>query len=363
MSIEFPVTLSLISSHPQTARIAPIARLPVFLKLDGRRAVVAGGNAAAAWKAELLSAAGAHVDVYAPEPSAELLTIAGGVRGAVNVHARPWAAGDFADAAIAVASCDDDSEAARFAGAARAAGVPVNVIDRTEFCDFAFGAIVNRSPLVIGISTDGAAPVFAQAIRGRLETLIPHGFARWTEAAARWRPRVQALGRELAARFWEKFAARAVARAQLSPSEADLQALFAETDGDRTTAPAIMVIAPNDPELLTLRAVRALQSADVILFDREVGAPILDFARREARRMLVGPSEQNKQGDHATTIIALARAGRRVVRLVSAQAESIARAGEEIAACRAAGVTVEVVPESGIKNQWSGISQARNAVS
>jgi uroporphyrin-III C-methyltransferase / precorrin-2 dehydrogenase / sirohydrochlorin ferrochelatase len=362
MSIEFPVTLSLISSDPQTARITPLARLPVFLKLDGRRAVVAGGTAAAAWKAELLAAAGAHVDVYAAEPSSELLTIAGG-RGVVNIHARTWAANDFADAAIAVASCDDDSEAARFAGAARAAGVPVNVIDRHAFCDFAFGAIVNRSPLVIGVSTDGAAPVFAQAIRARLETLIPHGFSRWTEAAARWRPRVQALGREIAARFWEKFAARAVARAQLSPSEADLQALFAETDGDRTTASAIMVVAPNDPELLTLRAVRALQSADVILFDREVPAPILDFARREARRMLVGPSEQNKQGDHATTIIALARAGRRVVRLVSGQAESIARGEEEIAACRAAGVTVEVVPESGIRSQRSGISQARNAVS
>ena len=102
----------------------------------------------------------------------------------------------------------------RMIAAARAAGVPVNVIDRPAFCDFAFGAIVNRSPLVIGVSTDGAAPVFAQAIRARLETLIPHGFARWAEAAARWRPHVQALGRGFAARFWEKFAARAMARAR-----------------------------------------------------------------------------------------------------------------------------------------------------
>jgi uroporphyrin-III C-methyltransferase/precorrin-2 dehydrogenase/sirohydrochlorin ferrochelatase len=366
MSIELPVTLSLISSDPPTARIAPLARLPVFLKLDGRRAVVAGASAAAAWKAELLAAAGAHVDVFAPQPSAELLTIMGRVRGVINIHGRPWSPDDFSEAAIAVGSCDDDDEAGRFAAAARAAGVPVNVIDKPAFCDFAFGAIVNRSPLVIGVSTDGAAPVFAQAIRARLETLIPHGFAHWAEAAARWRPRVQALGRIFAARFWEKFAARAVARAQSSPTKADLQALFAETNGDRTTAPTTVVFAPDDPELLTLRAVRALQSADVILFDREVGAPTLDFARREARRMLVGSSTRDsadKQASHKTTMIALARAGRRVVRLMSAEAVSIAHVDAEIAACRAAGVMVEVVPESGIKSQSARINRARNAVS
>src|ERR1051326_984653 len=175
------MALSLIRSEPPPARIAPLARLPVFLKLDGRRVVVAGASAAAAWKAELLSAAGAHVDVYARAPRAEVLAIAGGVRGVVNIHARFWAAGDFSNAAIAVGWCEDDGEAARFAAAARAAGVPVNVIDKPTFCDFAFGAIVNRSPLVIGISTDGAAPVFAQTVRARLETLIPHGFARWAE--------------------------------------------------------------------------------------------------------------------------------------------------------------------------------------
>ena len=347
MSIEFPVTLSLIRSDPTPARIAPLARLPVFFKLDGRRAVVAGASAAVAWKAELLAAAGAHVEVYAPDPSAELLTIASGVRGVLNVHARAWAPADFADAAIAVAACDHDGEAARFAAAARDAGVPVNVIDRPACCDFAFGAIVNRSPLVIGVSTDGAAPVFAQAIRARLETLIPHGFARWAEAAAHWRPHVQALGRGFAARFWEKFAARAMARARVSPNEDDLQALLAATNGDRATAAAVVVVAPDDPELLTLRALRALQSADVILFDRDVGAAILDFARREARRMLVGASEQessNKQPGHQTNMVALAHAGRRVVRLVSAEAAALARLDQEIAACRAAGVMVETVP-------------------
>ena len=342
------MALSLIRSDPPPARIAPLARLPVFLKLEGRRALVGGGSAAAAWKAELLAAAHAHVEVYAPDPSAELLAIAGGASGIINIHARPWRTQDFAGAAIAVGACDDDGEAARFAVAARAAGVPVNVIDKPAFCDFAFGAIVNRSPLIIGVSTDGAAPVFAQAIRARLETLIPHGFARWAEAAARWRPRVQALGRALAMRSWENFAARALARAHLSPTEADLQALLASTKNDHATAPVFIVVAPDDPEQLTLRAVRALQSADVILFDRAVAAPILDFTRREARRMLVrssGDDYENNPADHETNMIAAARAGRRVVRLVGTQAASLQTAEQEIAACRAAGITVERIPD------------------
>jgi uroporphyrin-III C-methyltransferase/precorrin-2 dehydrogenase/sirohydrochlorin ferrochelatase len=330
------MALSLLPSDPP-ARIAPLARLPVFLKLEGRRAIVAGATAAAAWKTELLAAAGARVHVYAPEPSSELLAVVAGAGGVVILHARPWTTADLADAAIAVGACEDDSEAARFAGAARAAGVPVNVIDRPDYCDFAFGAIVNRSPLVIGVSTDGAAPIFAQAIRARLETLIPQGFARWAEAAAHWRPRVQALRRAVAVRFWENFTARAVARAHDYPDECDLQALLGEASGGRAAATATVILAPDDAELLTLRAVRALQSADVILFDAKVPAAILDFARREARRMMIGA-----QGDaeSAATMITLAKAGRRIVRLIG---KSVARAEAETAACRAAGVTVEVV--------------------
>jgi uroporphyrin-III C-methyltransferase/precorrin-2 dehydrogenase/sirohydrochlorin ferrochelatase len=347
------MALALLPSLPP-ARIAPLARLPVFLKLKGRRAIVAGANAAAAWKAELLAAAGATVDVYAPEPSAELLAVVAAARAVVILHVRPWTSADLADAAIAVAACADDAEAARFAAAARTAGVPVNVIDRPDYCDFAFGAIVNRSPLVIGVSTDGAAPVFAQAIRARLETLIPRGFARWAAAAARWRPRVQGLGRAVALRFWESFAARAVARAHAYPDEGDLQALLGDASGERAAAAATLILAPDDAELLTLRAVRALQSADVILFDGEVAAAILDFARREARRMMIGAHDD---AESAATMIALAKAGRRVVRVIG---PSLARAEAESAACRAAGVKVEVVPQAVPSPQEEG-GRALNA--
>ena len=169
-------------------RMAALARLPVFLALDGKRAVVAGDGPAVAWKAELLSAAGAAVALFAEHPCADVRAVATQPpRGAIVLHQRAWRDEDFVGAAIAVGGFDGDREAQRFADAARAAGVPVNVIDKPAFCDFSFGAIVNRSPLVIGISTAGAAPIFAQAIRGKLEALIPRGFAGWADGARRWR--------------------------------------------------------------------------------------------------------------------------------------------------------------------------------
>ncbi|HEY1311285.1 MAG TPA: NAD(P)-dependent oxidoreductase, partial [Pseudolabrys sp.] len=182
-------------SETRPGRMDALARLPVFLALEGKRAVLAGGNTAAAWKAELLLAAGARLEVYAEVPSGELLQVAGDPpRGEVVIHQRGWTTGDLAGAAVAIGAFDDDDGAAAFAAAARAAGVPVNVIDKPAFCDFSFGAIVNRSPLVIGISTDGAAPVFAQAIRAKLEALLPKGFADWAAAAARWRVALKAAG-------------------------------------------------------------------------------------------------------------------------------------------------------------------------
>ncbi len=342
-------------------RMGALSRLPAFFALEDKRAVVAGGSRAATWKAELLSAAGAAVDVFAPTAEDDMLTLAAAPpRGAIAVHRRAWESADFAGAAIAVADCADANEAARFAAAARAAGVPVNVIDRPAFCDFAFGAIVNRSPLVIGISTDGASPVFGQAIRAKIEALIPKGFARWADAARGWRPRVQALALSFRSRrsFWENFTARAVAAPDEIPTDADLEALLGATTTAAASGSVILVGAgPGDPELLTLRAVRALQSADVILFDDLVSADVLDFARREAKKMLVGKTGHApscRQDDINALMVSLAKAGRRVVRLKGGDPMIFGRATEEIEACRAAGIAVEVVP---------GISAAQGAAS
>ncbi len=338
----------------RSARMEPLARLPVFLGLDGRRVLVAGSTFAAAWKAELLSAAGANVDVYAVEPCAELLVLAADPpRGGVTIHRRDWSASDFADAAIAVGGFETDDDAERFAGAARSAGVPVNVIDKPRFCDFSFGAIVNRSPLVIGISTDGAAPVFGQAIRARLEALIPRGFARWADAARRWRGALQSSGLSFNARrrFWQLFTANAVLHPSDEPAQADYDRLLAATQAEGAApdrgSVTLVGAGPGDPELLTLRAVRAMQSADVILYDDLVAPEILDYARREAKKMLVGKTGHGpacKQNDINAMTIALATAGRRVVRLKGGDPTIFGRAGEEIAACRAEGIAVEVVP-------------------
>src|SRR5262249_33171004 len=187
---------------------------------------------------------------------------------------------------------EDEERAATFASSARAASVPVNVIDKPAFCDFSFGAIVNRSPLVIGISTDGAAPVFAQAIRAKLEALLPNGFAGWAAAAARWRSAVKTSGLSFSGRgeVWHLSTARAVTNPNHQPSRTDFENLIAEVSGLGSSVESgsvtLVGAGPGDPELLTLRALRALQSADVILFDDLVSRDVLDFARREARKML-----------------------------------------------------------------------------
>jgi len=349
-------------SEAPTPRMETLARLPIFLALQDKRAVLVGGSAAAAWKAELLSAAGARVEVYTQDPSEELMAIAAQApRGPVAVHAREVESSDLSGAAIAVGAIEDVPQATAFAAAARRAGVPVNIVDKPALSDFAFGAIVNRSPLVIGISTDGAAPVFGQAIRAKLEALIPRGFARWAEAARTWRPRVQSLGLSFRARrqLWERFTQAALARPNAVPDLAEFEALRTELAAapERTGSVVLVGAGPGDAELLTLRAVRALQSADVILIDDLVAPQILEFARREAKKMLVGKTGYRpscRQDEINRLMISLAKAGRCVVRLKSGDPTVFGRAGEEIAACRTAGIPVEVVP---------GITAAQGAAS
>jgi uroporphyrin-III C-methyltransferase/precorrin-2 dehydrogenase/sirohydrochlorin ferrochelatase len=361
------MTASRSPSDAKTPRMAPLARLPVFYALNGKRAIVAhdsmaSGGAAAAWKIELLSAAGAEVHVYALEDSDEVRDIAAAPpQGAIILHARDIEAADFNGAAMAIGAFEDDAQAAAFATKARQQGVPVNVIDKPAFCDFAFGSIVNRSPLVVGISTDGAAPVFGQAIRAKIEAMLPRGFALWAAAAQAWRAKVQASLLSPAGRkkFWQAFAMRATTQPEQTPFETDFADLMADAGGPAGAAGAgsvtLVGAGPGDPELLTLRAVRALQSADVILIDDLVAPEVLDFARREAKKMMVGKTgfgPSCRQDEINGLMVSLARAGKRVVRLKGGDPLIFGRAGEEIAACRAAGISVEIVP---------GISAAQGA--
>lgn len=346
--------------------MAPLARLPVFFDLNGRRALVACGpdetGAGALWKAELLSAAGAEVDVLAPAPSADLLNLAAAPpQGAIRIISRRYQPTDFAGAILAIGDFTDAADAAAFADAARAAGVVANVIDTPGVGDFTFGSVVNRSPLVVAISTDGAAPVFAQAIRARIEAMLPQGFGRWVAAAKTWRSAVGALHLPAAARrlFWERFSTRAFAAPDHAPDTTERDMLLAGVSvgaqAQRLGSVALVGAGPGDPELLTLKAVRTLQSADVVLFDDLVAPAVLDFARRESKKMLVGKTGHGpscSQDDINALMVKLALEGRRVVRLKGGDPMVFGRAGEEIAACRAAGIAVEVVP---------GISAAQGA--
>ncbi|MFK3781164.1 siroheme synthase CysG [Agrobacterium sp. NPDC089420] len=337
----------------EPARMEKLAKLPVFWGLEGKRVVLAGESDGAAWKVELLLACGAQLDLYCEESElSESLAALIAKSPVLTWHDRSWGADIFKGAELALADCDTEEEAERFYHAARAAGVPVNVIDKPEFCQFQFGSIVNRSPVVVSISTDGAAPILAQAIRRRIETLLPLSLKDWAALAQRLRERVNLrLAPGLARRsFWEKFADRAFTERLGEESEERLLTDIATQAGRAGSGRGFVTLVgagPGDAELLTLKAVRALQAADVILFDDLVSAEVLELARREAKRMLVGKRggrESCKQEDINEMMIRLAKTGKRVVRLKSGDPMIFGRAGEEIAALEAENIPVEVVP-------------------
>jgi len=355
-------TLMSIPRQPretQSQGLEPLSVLPVFLDLKGKRAVLAGSNPGAPWKVRLLAAAGAEVDVYAPEPSEELRTVPGTeVAGRVTLHERDWMPGDLAGAAFAIGAFDEEEPCLAFVEAARAAGAIVNAVDRPHLCDVKFGAIVNRSPLVVGISTEGAAPVFGQTVRARIEAMLPQGFRAWVAAARDWRESVSARLHGFAERrrFWEGLTDRAFAEPDRTPTEADLSELLSRTEAaPKGGAVTLVGAGPGDAELLTLKALRALRNADVILYDDLVAREILDYARREARTMLVGKTGHGpscRQDDINALMVSLAKSGKQVVRLKSGDPLVFGRAGEEIEACRLAGIPVRVVP---------GVSAAQGA--
>jgi uroporphyrin-III C-methyltransferase/precorrin-2 dehydrogenase/sirohydrochlorin ferrochelatase len=330
-------------------RIAPLASLPVFFDLKGKSVLVAGGSDGAAWKAELLAAAGAEVHVFCP---ADELSEAFREQLDQFVHHDTfWGAAYFKSFALAVGDCKTEEEARCFHAHAMAAGVPVNVIDQPTFCQFKFGSIVNRSPVVIGISTDGAAPILGQAIRRRIETLLPQSLKSWAQLAQTIRTHVtDALTSVQRRNFWERFVDRSFAGNE--PETDTVSDLIADADRIRSNASAaghvtLVGAGPGDAELLTLKAVRALQAADVILFDDLVSGEVLELARREAKRMLVGKRggrESCRQEDINATMLAFAKAGKRVVRLKSGDPMIFGRAGEEIAHLRRENIPVDVIP-------------------
>lgn len=325
---------------------------PLFTDLHGRRTLVVGGGAVAARKAQALLEAGAQVIVGAPELDATLSKLlAEGRVTHVAGHFEPaWLEGAW----LAIAATDDRAVNAAVQAAAEARQIFCNVVDDAELSSFQVPSIVDRSPLIVAISSSGIAPVLSRRLRERLESLFDHTLGPLAELAARHRPGIRSALPDLGQRrrFYDWLLDGPVAsllrRQQPEAAEAALRQAL-ERPQDIPAGSVVLVGAgPGDPGLLTLKALRALNEADVILYDRLVSDEIMALARRDAERIAVGKQlgenhEATQSRIHAL-MVEHARAGRRVVRLKGGDTFVFGRGGEELEYLRAHQVPYEVVP-------------------
>ena len=327
-------------------------QLPIWLSLRERSVLVVGGGEKAAAKIRLALAAGALVTVVAPRLGTEAVELVRAQR--VRHLARPFADDDTAGHAVVYGATGIDAVDAQVSAAAKARGVLVNVVDRPALSDFSMPAIVDRSPVVVGISTGGAVPALAAAVRARVEAALPVRLGRLAAFAESFRSAIRAKIAEgpVRLRFWQGVVAGPIAEQVLAGAEARAHAAVLQAlnggDMERSTGTVYLVGAgPGDPDLLTLRAVRLLQTADVIVYDRLVGEDVLMFARRDAERVFVGKEPTRhpvSQSEINALLVARAQAGLQVVRLKGGDPFIFGRGGEEADHLRAVGVAVEIVP-------------------
>ncbi|MEO3429061.1 siroheme synthase CysG [Pelagibius sp. CAU 1746] len=326
---------------------------PAFHDLTARPSLVVGGGEAAARKLRLLMKAGARPVVVAPKAVAEIAALAR--RGEITWHPRAFRAGDVAGCGLVIGASGLAAVDAAVAETARSRGVPVNVVDRPDLSSFITPAIIDRDPVVIGISSGGDAPILARQIRARLETLLPANLGRLARFAGAFRGAVAAqIGDGLQRRrFWERFFSGPVADKVLAGDETGARetmlGLINGRDAQRQEAGSVAIVGagPGDPDLMTFKALRRLQEADVVLYDKLVGPEIVDYARRDAERIYVGKAKghHTKTQDEINTLMAeQALAGKRVVRLKGGDPFIFGRGGEEMDYLQARGIAVEVVP-------------------
>ena len=326
---------------------------PLFADLRERNVLVVGGGEVAERKVRLLREASAHVHVVARTLTPWLVEQAADSAESITHLAAEYSDEQLDDVVFVIAATDDRGLNARVAAAARTRNVLANVVDDAELSSFIVPAIVDRSPVVIAISSGGTAPVLARLIRERLEATIDESIGPLAELLARWRGRIRAAFPELASRrrFYTTIVRGRVveqvrARRRVA-AERELERSIAR-GGELSIGSVVLVGAgPGDPGLLTLNALRALQDADVILHDRLVPDEVLALARRDATRISVGKTagaHSVSQSQIHELMIEHARVGRRVVRLKGGDPFIFGRGGEELEALRAAGIAYEVVP-------------------
>jgi uroporphyrin-III C-methyltransferase/precorrin-2 dehydrogenase/sirohydrochlorin ferrochelatase len=326
--------------------------LPVFLDLTQGAVGLAGSGSAACSKMRLLRSAGARVRWFAENPGAIEADLAAELRsGQVEVSATDPRQADFSGL-IAVVSALGDARDDAIAAQARQQRIPVNVVDRPDLSTFIFPAIVDRGEVVVAIGTGGAAPVLARRLRERIEALLPARIGDLAALMGRFRAAAaqQQRGTDSLRRFWERVVDGPIGAAALAGRWHDAETALARAserpdDAQRGGAVFLVGAGPGDPDLLTLRALHALQGADVVLYDETVSAEILDRARRDAERIFVGRAGRRSVGQEAINrrLAETARQGRNAVHLKGGDPFSFAR-GAEIDGLRQAGITVFVVP-------------------
>ncbi|PHN70573.1 sirohydrochlorin ferrochelatase [Pseudomonas syringae] len=325
--------------------------LPLFHNLRGSRVLVVGGGEIALRKSRLIADAGAVLRVVAPEIETQLRELVAHSGGELIL--RGYSESDLDGCVLIIAATDDEPLNAQVSRDARLRCVPVNVVDAPALCTVIFPAIVDRSPLVIAVSSGGDAPVLARLIRAKLETWIPSSYGQLAGLAARFRNQVKGLLPNVQQRraFWEEVFQGAIADRQLAGQGAEAERLLiAKIAGEppaQTGEVYLVGAGPGDPDLLTFRALRLMQQADVVLYDRLVAPTILDLCRRDAERVYVG----KRRAEHAVPqeqinqqLVALAKQGKRVVRLKGGDPFIFGRGGEEIEELAALGIPFQVVP-------------------
>ena len=328
-------------------------QLPVSLYLKGRKVVVTGAGTSAARKAERALQAGARVLVIAPEIGAEFDALDREPNLSFRVgEPEP---DDFTDAAVAFLAMEDAEKDRSQRAMAKAKGALVNVPDRPELCDFSMPSIVDRSPLSIAIASAGASPLLTRLIKERLETTIPASFGELAQFLRSIRAEVEHRipDKEKRRHFLETLLEGTIADMVLAGEEARARELLGQQlsalDPDKPAMGEVYLVGggPGDPDLLTFRALRLMQRADVVVFDRLIGSPLLDLVRRDAERIYVGKRRAEHtmaQEDISKLLVALAREGKRVLRLKGGDPFIFGRGGEEIELLAAEGIPFQVVP-------------------
>ena len=329
--------------------------LPIFLKLAGQPALVVGGGEIAARKVNALLRANGRVTVLSPELGADLAAMV--ADGRIRHMPKRFEADDVRPYSLVISATNRSEVNATVAAAARRHRIPVNVVDCPELCSFFFPAIVDRSPIVIAVSTGGASPVLARLVRARLEAALPAAYGRLARLAEDCRRRVKDLIPDgtRRRRFWESSLqgglAELIFAGRDDEARRQFERLLAAEGSARADAGvgfvSLVGAGPGDPDLLTLKALRTLQEADVIVYDRLVSPDVMRLARIDATRVNAGKASSKHtlpQDEINRLLVRLAREGKRVVRLKGCDPFIFGRGGEEIETLMEQGIPFQIVP-------------------